>query len=421
MVSTNRQLWVSWFLLTLFFFNHYFVRVSPGLLSGDFMREFSILPGKIGLISSGYFIVYTFSQLPVGFLMTRYSAKFLISIASICCALCALGIATAPSYYMMLACYLCFAFFGSFGFVGAVTFAAQQIPQYQSVLLGFTQSLGMAAGFAATNWLTYAIAHAPWQKVITQVSWVLLATALIIALFACKGNPVHHPEEKNASGETIPTATSSEIFFNPQTWFNSLYAGTNYFPVMMIIEGGMGPSILASIHTSSSPQMIAFAISMTFIGWMVAGPFAGVLADKYGRVFLMKISALFGAVFAALILYVPMSPTMLCITLFLFGVTNTGIIGCYSVAAEMHGPANAGLSLAIANMFTILVGSILSGVLPSILELTCEATIIDGVPIYQAIDYQTIFSCMIYIPLISLLCAMLTKETGSQFQKPAVA
>lgn len=415
MVSSSRQLWVSWFLLTLFFFTHYFVRVSPGLLSTDFMKDFSILPGKIGLIASGYFIVYTLSQLPVGYLMKRFSAKFLISSASICCALCAIGIATSHSYYLLLMCYLLFAFFGSFGFVGAVTFASQQIPEYKSILLGFTQSLGMAAGFAAYNWwVAYALPQQPWTEAMMTVAWALLATGLVIALFTCKGNPVEEPaEEANNEGDT--PASGGNIFLNPQTWLNSLYAGTNYFPVMMVIEGGMGPRLLASIHTTSTPEQIAFAISMTFIGWMVAGPFAGAVADKYGRVLLMRLSAIAGALFAALILYVPLSPLMLCISLFFFGVTNTGIIGCYSVAAEMHGSANASLSLAIANMFTILVGAILSGVLPSILELTCQANIIDGIPTYKAIDYQTVFSCMIYIPLFSLLCAMLVKETGKQF------
>lgn len=417
MASSNRQLLVSWFLLTLFFVNHYFIRVSPALLSTDLMKEFSILPGKIGQISSGYFLVYTFSQLPVGYLMKRFSTKFLVSVASICCGLCAIGISLAPSFPVLLTCYLLFSFFGSFGFVGAVTFASQQIPKYQSLLLGLTQSLGMAAGFFATNWLTYSITVSPWRDVVMSTSWLLFVTGVLVAVFACTGNPIasSHASDKT---EQAPKG-SAQVFTSSQTWLNAIYIGATYFPAMMILEGGMGPSLLASIHSTSTPVQIAFAISLTFIGWMIAGPFAGMLADKYGRVLFMRLTALSGAILSAVILYIPLSPEMLYVVLFLFGVTNTGLLGSYSVAAEMHGKENAAVSLAVSNMFTILIGAILCGVLPSILELTCKAQLVDGVPIYSAADYQSIFSCMIYIPLISLACAMLVKETGEQFKKTA--
>lgn len=414
MTSSKRQLFISWFLLTLFFVNHYFIRVSPALISTNLMRDFSILPGKIGQISSGYFLVYTFSQLPVGYLMKRYSAKFLISVAAMCCGLCAIGISFAPSFPMILICYLMFSFFGSFGFVGAVSFASQQLPRHQSVLLGLTQSLGMAAGFAATNIITAALLTHPWRTVIMNMSWLLFGAGILVALFACRGNPVTQEDESS----TTPSHNSSAaIFTSAQTWLNAIYIGATYFPVMMILEGGMGPSILASIHTSNTPLQIAFGISLTFIGWMIAGPIAGMLADKFGRVLLMRLSALSGAIIAAIILYVPLSASMLYVVLFLFGATNTGMLGSYSVAAEMHGKANASVSLAVANMFTILIGAILCGVLPSILELTCDATLVDGIPVYSAASYQRVFSCMIYVPIISLICAMLVKETGEQFKK----
>jgi MFS family permease len=384
------------------------------------MKDFSILAGKLGQISSGYFLVYTFAQIPVGFLMKRFSAKFLLALASFGCALCAIGITKAPSFEILLACYLLFSFFGSFGFVGAVTFASQQIPQHQSLLVGLTQSLGMAAGFAATNWLTYAIAHGPWQHAITQVAAILCATGLLISVFACRGNPISAVSDTTSSDTKSSTdAQSHNIFFNAQTWLNAIYIGTTYFPVMMIVEGGVGPSMLASIHTANTAAQISFAISMTFVGWMVAGPFAGMIADKYGRVLLMRLSALCGALISAVILYVPLPPAMLCLVLFLFGVTNTGLLGSYSVAAEMHGKSNAAVSVAIANMFTILIGAVLCGILPTMLELHCPSIIVDGLPKYEASSYQYIFSSMIYIPLISLLCASFVKETGSQFQKLA--
>jgi len=407
---TQRQHWLNWFLLTMFFFTHYFVRISPSLMSIELMKQFSISISHIGIISSLYFLTYTFSQIPVGYLMKTYSTRTLIGGASFACALTALSFSLSITFPGALISLMMFSFFGSFGFIGAVSYASQNIPAYGSLLVGLTQSLGMAAGFIATNVITAQLNIRSWQE-ITQYSVAGLAFlgSLIFLLVPCVTSEAIQ-ESPTADVTPLEEEPPVSIYRNMQTWTNALYAGFLYFPLMVFTEGGLGPGLLSSIHQHSRED-IAFAISMIFIAWMVGGPVCGFIADHYGRTKLMRLSAISGLITAGSAIFIPMSATHLAICLFLFGITNTGIVGCYSIAAEMHGPKNASVSIAIANMATILIGSILGGILPSVLELTSNPTFVDGIPYYSAYDYQRIFGTAIIItPIIAYICASLTRE-----------
>ncbi len=402
----------AWFLLALFFFAHYFVRISPSLMSIEFMRDFSTSISGIGLISSLYFLTYTFSQLPVGYLIKMYPTRFVVSFASLGCALMALGISYSQNYLQALIFFLAYAFFGSFGFVSATTYASKNIPQYSSFLVGMTQSIGMCAGFLGTNAITQALNHHSWRTII-QVSAIGLAGLSFIVLFfvpSKKDDALSAAQLSSNGTNTQPPKESKNIYRSCQTWTNALYAGFVYFPLMVLTEGGLGPALLTSVHGLSREE-IAFAISMIFVAWTIGGPIAGSIADRYGRTTIMRFSALAGLITTSIGIFIPLSYSALCVCLFLFGITNTGIVGCYSIAAEMHGKENASVSIAIANMATILIGSILGGILPRILEIYGHATMKEGAIFYTAHDYQIIFGSAIVICTgLGYILAALTKE-----------
>ena len=406
---TQRQHLFSWLLLAMFFFTHYFVRVSPPLMSIELMRQFSISISHIGLISSLYFLIYTFSQIPAGYLIKKYPIRNLIGAASFGCAIAALLFSLSPSFPFALLSLMLYAFFGSFGFIGVISYATQYIPTYGSFLIGMTKSMGMAAGFIATNWITAQLGIQSWQEIIQYFAMSLAALGMIIFIFI----PVFEPKETASTLEnsTARASTSNAfIYYNVQTWTNSLYAGLIYAPTMIFTESGLGPSLLESIHQHSRKD-IAFAISMIFIAWMIGAPLCGLVSSKYGRSRVMRFSAIAGLVTAGSVIFIPMSPTHLAICLFLFGMTNTGLIGCYSIASEMHGPKNASVSLAIANMATILTGSILGGILSFTLTFTSSPRFIDGIPCYSSVDYQRVFgTAMIATAIFSYIFSSLTKE-----------
>jgi hypothetical protein len=78
----------------------------------------------------------------------------------------------------------------------------------------------------------------------------------------------------------------------------------------------------------------------------------------------------------------------------------------------LHGASNASISIAIANMSSVFIGSIIGGILPAILEMTSHPLFVGGVPYYHAWDYQRIFGTMILVtPLCAYYCAKKLNET----------
>jgi MFS family permease len=384
-------------------------------MSIELMKQYSISISQIGLISSLYFLTYTLSQIPVGYLMKIHSPRNLIGTACLSCAVMALCFSLSPTYITALVSLLFYAFFGSFGFVGALTYATKNIPKYSSILVGATQSLAMAAGCIASNMIPLFLKFMSWQEV-TQISASGLAILGVI-IFICVPNvpPTEDKTEAPQASLSLPLSSdkTDSIYCSFQTWTNAMYAGFIYFPLMVFTEGGLGPSLLQSIHNHSRAE-ISFCISIIFIGWMIGGPIAGVLSNHYGRTRIMRYSAIMGLIFAGCTLFVKMPMLLLSPCLFLFGITNTGIIGSYSISTEMHGPKNASVSLAITNMATILIGSILGGLLPFILEMTSTPIFLEGIPTYSASDYQRVFGTAILIaPVIAYICGYLTKDPAT--------
>lgn len=108
MILPNSNLLLSWFVLTLFFLSHYIIRVSPALLSIDFIKDFNIFPSKVSFISSSYFLIYTLAQIPAAYLLKYFSHKKIVSIAALCCGACSIGIALTSSFNLLVIYYLLF-------------------------------------------------------------------------------------------------------------------------------------------------------------------------------------------------------------------------------------------------------------------------------------------------------------------------
>ncbi|NBV29528.1 MFS transporter, partial [bacterium] len=381
-VSAYKE-WFSWFLLTMFFFGHYFFRITPANMNIQIMKTFSLSVSDIGILIQCFFLPYTLAQLPVGYCIARFSTKRLITLACFMCAFATLLFSQASSFMILCGCTILYACFAAFGFVGAVSYANANLPkQYQSLAVGLTQSLGMVGGFLGVNLIAYFIQFYSWQHITLIMGLVLGLLAVLIA-FLVPQTPAPIQQSKKNPETTEPADQERSIFLQSKTWFNALYAGFIYLPVMVFTES-FGKNILLATQQHSE-KAISFGLSLVFVGWIIGGPTCGIIADRYGRVLVMKISAVSGLIFTALFLFVPMSLLALNISLFLFGLTNTGIVGCYSISAEMHGPAKASVSIAVANMTTILVGALLVPLLPRLLEMQAHPVFVHNIPVYSAL------------------------------------
>ncbi len=118
-----------------------------------------------------------------------------------------------------------------------------------------------------------------------------------------------------------------------------------------------------------------------------------------------------GLILFPIIFYVPDLPlAWIMICMFLFGLTNTGLVASYAAAGELHSSENAGFSMAIANMFSILIGAALMPVLGKLVEWQAS-THITGSHIYASGDYQRATYILPICLLLAVICSCFVKET----------
>src|SRR6478752_7993260 len=73
--------WLIWACAASYYFYQFVLRVSPGILSHDLMRAFTINGCALGVLDACYYQTYAVMQIPLGMMMDRFGPRRVISIS----------------------------------------------------------------------------------------------------------------------------------------------------------------------------------------------------------------------------------------------------------------------------------------------------------------------------------------------------
>lgn len=417
-MSTMKKLtpWIIWGLAASFFFSHYVVRVTPGIIVDDLKLAFiNTTELEIGFLGAAFYLPYVIMQMPVGYLVDKFGSRLLLTMAVFLCGISSLLFASASMFNMAIASRIVLGFCSATAFVGALKLITTWFkPSQLAMIVGITQALGMAGASIGNGLAPYLVSAVGWRSAFTCYSVVFFTLSVLI--FTIVRN---HPKNKITDAHTSdiqpsrPTAQKGafkKVLLNRYTWLNATFAGLLYAPSDVMGEL-WGKQFLKNIHLITEHQA-EIAVSLLFVGWAIGGPIAGWLADHFGRRPIMMFSSLCSLIILPVIFYCPnLSLSLLFILTFTFGLTNTGLIASYTVAGELHDKEVAGFSMAIANMFSVLLGAMLMPLLGWLITYQAQGKVINGLVQYSAQDYQ---KATLILPICALLAFVLSffiKET----------
>ncbi|MFU8797562.1 MAG: MFS transporter, partial [Gammaproteobacteria bacterium] len=367
--------WLVWGLGASLFFSQYLGRIAPGIMVPELTAAFQVTALSLGTLSAFFYLAYVSLQLPVGMLVDRYGPRLLLPLMGglyvVGCVTFAqanqLGYAETGRFLMGLG--------AAFTFVSTLKLATNWFPASRiGLLAGFTQSIGMLGAAVGRAPVSYAVSSLGWRETMLGIAVICFIIVSLIIWIVRDHPPRAQRVSTLAKAPPHPVSVNMltslrTVLRNPQTWINALFLGLLYAPTAAFAE--LWGVVYLSKTYSLSNHEAAFGVGLMFIGWGIAGPFAGWFSDYLKkRRCVMLGSALSGTILMLCILYLPGLPVWcIYILLFLFGVSNTGVAVAYALSSEINARSVAGTSIAFANMSSVLIGAASQPLIGALLDI----------------------------------------------------
>lgn len=402
--------WLIWMLAAGFFFAEYLARVAPSVMVPELMQSFRVHALSLGVLSAFFYYAYVIMQVPVGTLVDRFGPHRLLTVTAVLCALGSLLFAYSDALWTAELGRLLTGFGAAFAFVGTLKLATLWFPARRlGLLAGLTQALGMLGAAIGEGPLALAEQYLGWRMTMVWIAVILLIVGVFIGMIV-RDRPTQH--KLHIVEPPIGLWKSFVIVIkNRASWMNAIYIGLLYAPSAAFAEL-WGPTYLKNTH-DLNPDIAATGISFLFIGWAIAGPFAGMLSDRMGRRKpVMLLSSVLSLITMTAVLYLPrLSAYDLFIILFCYGVSNTGVGVSYAVASEINPKKVAGTSIAFANMASVLIGAAFQPLIGWILDLNWHGKLVHGVAIYSVHAYHLAVIALPVTLALSGVVVFFIKET----------
>lgn len=376
------RLSIMWGSLVAFFAFVMVVRVSPGVMADDIMRHFLINATEFGLLTSLYYLGYSFMQIPIGFLLDRYGPRYIASLGVLLCGAGIFCFAHTECWVTALFARFLIGVGSSGAFISVTKLCRMYFSErWLSPIIGLSVTMGLLAAFGGGKPLSLLSESVGWQTTLTYFS--LAALGLVAVIFAIVRTPQPVRDVCTVSGvtELMRTLQAQNILWiavfgmlltGPFCAFADVF-GVSYF-----------------MHTQGWDKAQAAQVTtVIFVGMAVGGPLlGGALKYFHHSLDLVALSGLimliaFGSLLVFDVGYV--SGLILC---FIIGVFCAFQVLVFSISL-MKTPVNqGGIMMGIVNCINMISGLMYLPFVGKMLDVFWEGGMMGGIKTYSAWSYK---------------------------------
>lgn len=410
--STPLLPWIVWGLGCVFYFYECLLQVSPGVMSTELMRDFSVTSHTLGILSGVYFYSYASMQLPGGVLLDYFGPRRLLTIATLICALSTVAFGLTNSFFMACLTRLMIGFGSAFAAVGTMKLAANWFPAERFALLtGFMVTLGMLGAIGGEAPLALLVDGFGWRESMLIMGALGIVIAGLI-FFVTKDLPSQSVIKSLHQADEDPVFKSlMTLLKNKQLWLVACYGGLMYMSTPVFCGLWGVPFLMFKMHLAKATA--ANYISLVFIGWAIASPLWGIYSNRIGlRKPPMMIGAIGALICSILFIYAPItSGFILQILLFAFGVFSAGFLPAFTVAKELCDRRFVATGLSFMNMMNMLGIALAQPAIGYILDTCWDGQMANGVRVYPLEAYSIALAILPIGIFIALLILPFIRET----------
>lgn len=416
MVSPRAVL--AWSLGAVFFFLAFLQRVSPSVMVDELMRDFAVSAIVLGNLSACFYYTYAAVQLPVGMLIDRYGPRLILTGCALICVAGNLLFAFGDNVTMGYLARVLIGAGSAASWIGTLTLATRWLPPRHFVLLaGFGQVFGMFGAVFGQYPLSLAVDGYGWRA--TLFGTAVLAGVLALALWLIVRD---RPLAPSASEEVKPKGPASpsiwrlvgQVARTPQTWI-AAGVGLAFTGPLLAFAGLWAVPFFITAHGFSRAEAAGYA-SLMFIGWAVAAPLVGWLADRTGRLRTILIcGGLSGCLSLYGLLFLPVwSPFQISALLLVAGASGASMILTFACARAANPPEASAAVYGFVNTAVTGSGGLLQPLIGWLLDRQWAGRIEAGVRVYEAEHYLNSLMVLPAITLAGTVAACFLRPTPAR-------
>ncbi len=402
--------WVAITVSALFLFYKYILQISPSIMSNDLMRAFHVHGVGLGNLAATFFYSYLVTQLFVGILLDKYSARYLSTIAIIIAALGAYLFSIAHCLLMAEISRMMMGIGAAFATVSYMKVATLWFkPNQFAFISGLLTTAAMLGAIFGEAPLSLVVDISGWRQslFLCAVFGFIIAILFVLVIrdqHTSKAFEYHSPKTSIAMRDVW------QVLSKKQNWLLTFYSGLAFSPVA-VFGGLWGNPFLEEAHHLSRTDA-ATLISLIFAGLAIGGPVLGLVSDFIrSRRKVMFFGTILSFISMLAIIYITILPIWtLVILLFFFGFGASVFMLGFAIGKEINKVALAATVVALINTGDAIFGAYTEPLIGKLLDLEWSGRILNNIHYFSAQDYRQAFLLLPAYLLLAILLIFFIKE-----------
>ena len=410
--SRALRAWIIWTVAVAYYLYEYIQRIAPSVMVSDLMQSFQVNAASLGNLSAIYFYIYAVFQVPVGMLADRYGPKRPLLIACIICSLGGLFFALSHHLYFAQINRGLIGLGSAFGYICCLRLIINWFPKRQFALMcGLINMVGMIGAVFGENIMSHLISTLTWRQILIYLSSFGGVIAVLIVIFVkdFPASNTHIKPHSNNKLVQIPVWQHlKNIICLPQVWFISLFVATVYcsFDTLAAL---WGIPYLEGVYNLSLIKATSIA-STIFVGGMFGFFFFGLLTSRTQdkNKLIMTGAACVVLIDAIILSFQPPQLLLVRLLFFILGFCAGSLSTATALLKSQISHEISGLAIGVLNLTLVTLGALSQPLFGYLLQIGhgYDTTL----SAYVTSDYHRAFLMMPCLFVISLLCALMTKQ-----------
>ncbi len=352
-----------------------FYRATSAVIASELMRDLSLTPEDLGLLSSVFFYAFALVQIPMGAALDLFGARRVILFLSSVGLVGVVSFALTDSFALAVVGRGLMGAGMACGLMGAFKLISIGFPTRAfTTISGIILSIGTIGSIGATAPLAFAVDWIGWRGAFLFIALIHLLITFWIYV-AVADFPEEFKEENRFDSQEKGWVKDSiggiiSVFRLPSFWLISLAAFVRYGVYISIAGLWAGPYLEHIYHVSLVERGKILMLSP--LGFLIGCPIVGLLSDRVVRdrktMAIIAMSFFSLCIFPLVGLLPPVSLGVIMATLFCIGFSSSFSMVMYANIKELLPSRISGTAMSAVNFFTMMGAGFFQHVMGIIIE-----------------------------------------------------